>query len=125
MPGGVSSFPIRTGENDGLLELYMKCGFDIADSLCPAPMTKVSMKESRAVFGKKMTSWGGIPSLLMLKSSFSDYEFDKYLDEFFQVIGDGTRLVISIADTTPPDADFGRIEKLVKTAKAFGPVPGI
>ncbi|MFQ7550409.1 MAG: hypothetical protein ACLRMZ_09005 [Blautia marasmi] len=30
------------GENTGLMELYLKSGFDIADSICPAPMTKIS-----------------------------------------------------------------------------------
>ena len=113
------------GENDGLLDLYLKAEIDIADSLCPAPMTKVPMKESRSILGSRVTTWGGIPSLMMLKDSYSDYEYEKYLDEFFQVIGDGSRLIISIADTTPPDADFDRIVKLVKRAKEFGPVPGV
>lgn len=113
------------GENAGLLEHYLSADIDIADSLCPAPMTKVPMKESRRVFGKRITTWGGIPSLMMLPDSYSEYEYDRYLDEFFQSIGDGSRLIISIADTTPPDADFNRIVKLIKRAKAFGPVPGV
>ncbi len=29
------------GENIGLLEEYMACEFDIADSICPSPMTKL------------------------------------------------------------------------------------
>jgi uroporphyrinogen-III decarboxylase len=107
------------GENEGLLDVYLDCGFDIAESFCPAPMTRVSMKEAREVFGDRITVWGGVPSLLMLRESFTDYEFDKYFEEFFQAIGDGSRIIISIADTTPPDAEFSRIEKLLKKARGF------
>ncbi len=106
------------GENDGLLDLYRRSGIDIADSLCPAPMTRVPLRESRRILGDRVTTWGGIPSLMMLPGSYSDYDYDKYLDDFSASIGDGSRFIVSIADTTPPDADFGRIERLVRTVKA-------
>jgi hypothetical protein len=43
------------GENTGLLDLYVKSGFDVADSICPFPMTKNSLKEIRDIFGKALT----------------------------------------------------------------------
>jgi uroporphyrinogen-III decarboxylase len=111
------------GENDGLLELYLESDIDVAESLCPAPMMKLSVKETREVFGDKICIWGGIPSLMMLPGSYSDKAYDAFLYEFYQSIEDGSKLIISVADTVPPEADFNRIKKLIKTAKEFGPVP--
>ena len=44
------------GENTGLMELYLKSGFDIADSICPAPMTKISLEDTRRMFGLPVQS---------------------------------------------------------------------
>ena len=51
-----------------------------------------------------------------------DRTFYQYIDDMFQKIGDGRRVILNIADTTPPDAKFERIELLARLAKEFGPV---
>ena len=38
------------GENTGLLDHYLDCRFDIADSICPAPMTKLTLRQVREHF---------------------------------------------------------------------------
>lgn len=110
------------GENWGLLEEYVKSGMDVADSICPSPMTHYSLKEVRDVFGSKITIWGGIPSICLLDSQMSDYEFEKYMDETLASIGDGRNLIMGIADTTPPDARLDRILRTAEIIKSFGPV---
>ncbi|MGI6778611.1 MAG: uroporphyrinogen decarboxylase family protein [Acetivibrionales bacterium] len=110
------------GENKGLLEEYVKSGFDIADSICPAPMTSQSLKEVRDVLKDKITIWGGIPSAALLESSMSDKEFESFLDNTMQQIGDGKKMIFAIADTTPPDAKFERILRIAQKVKEFGRV---
>ena len=110
------------GENRGLLDKYLKSGFDIADSVCPAPMTSHTLKEVREVFDEKITIWGGIPSISVLENSMNDYEFDKYLDMTLESIGRGDHIIFSIADTTPVGAKFERIQRIAKKVKEFGPV---
>lgn len=110
------------GENSGLLGLYAESGIDVADSYCPAPMTKTTLKEAIASFGGRVTIWGGVPSVVFLEDSMSEYDFDRYLDMTMESIGDGRRMIIAIADSTPPAAKFERIEKLVKKTREFGPV---
>jgi hypothetical protein len=111
------------GENKGLLECYLESRIDIADSICPAPMTSLTLKEAREAFNGKITIWGGIPSISVLENSMSDYEFEAYLDRVFsEEIGRGDHLILSIADTTPPDAKCSRIEQIAKLAQEFGPV---
>lgn len=110
------------GENKGLLSAYVASKIDIADSICPAPMTSLSLREVREAFAGRITIWGGIPSISVLENSMSDYEFELYLNDIIEQAGVGDHLILSIADTTPPDAKFSRIEKIAKVARSFGPV---
>jgi uroporphyrinogen-III decarboxylase len=111
------------GENDGLLEHYMDSDIDIADSVCPAPMTKLSLKEHRNVFQDKITIWGGVPSVTVLINSMSDRKFEEFLDDFFtNQIGKGDHLILSVSDSVPPDAKFERIVRIAELCDEFGPV---
>ena len=110
------------GENTGLLELYLQSGIDIADSICPAPITNLTLKETKEAFGGKITIWGGIPFNIVLENSMGDYEFEKFLDMTLAGIGSGDHLILSIADTTPPAAKFERILRIAEKVKQFGPV---
>jgi hypothetical protein len=110
------------GENTGLLDCYLESGIDVADSICPTPMTKLTLKEVRDHFQGRITIMGGIPSVCLLKSSMTDHEFEAYLDSFFSDLGSGDHLILGVSDTTPPAADFGRIMRIGECVKAFGPV---
>jgi hypothetical protein len=111
------------GENKGLLPYFLKGRIDIADSVCPAPMTSLTLKEIREAFAGDITIWGGIPSISVLENSMSDYEFDAFLDDLFaKQVGSGDHLILSIADTAPPEMKFSRLEQISKRVKEFGPV---
>jgi hypothetical protein len=97
------------GENRQLLPLYPRSNFDIADSVCPAPMTKVPLRDYRKAFGQQITIWGGIPSIIVLKHSCSDADFRSYVDALLHESRPYNNLILSVADTLPPDADFDRI----------------
>jgi hypothetical protein len=108
------------GENDGLLQEYLDADIDIADSICPKPMTSLSLKQVRDSFGDNITIWGGLPSICVLEDSMNDLEFDRYLNKFFEELGEGKNIIISFADTTPPGAKFERIEKVAELVRKFG-----
>jgi len=97
------------GENQRLLPLLCACGFDVADSICPAPMTRVPLRDYRAAFGRSVTIWGGIPSVMTLRSSCGEAEFRAYVDGLIEETRPWNNLILSVADTLPPDADFSRI----------------
>ncbi len=105
------------GENEGLLPSFEKCRFDIADSVCPAPMTKVSIQKYREFFGRRTTIWGGIPSNMVLRNCTSDEEFESFVSDLINTCKPYDHLILSIADTTPPDADFNRILYLADMCK--------
>jgi len=110
------------GENTGLLPFYCQAGFDIADSICPAPMTNISLEETRKQFNGNTTIWGGIPSITVLKDSMSDNEFKNFIDTTLSNLGCGDHLVFSVADIVPPAADFDRLLYIQKKCREFGSV---
>ena len=107
------------GENSGLLEPYLDSEIDIADSICPVPMTKLNIRQVRDIFEGKITIMGGIPSVSLLKLSMSDKMFEHFLDDFFEMLGQGDHLILGISDTTPPAAEFGRLLEIKKRIETF------
>jgi hypothetical protein len=110
------------GENRDLLPLYPACGFDVAESVCPRPMTELTLAEIRKGMGPQTTVWGGVPSVALLDSSMSDKAFEIYLDELFGSLGAGERLILGVSDNVPPDANLARLERIKERVEAFGPV---
>jgi hypothetical protein len=107
------------GENSGLLGEYLAASIDIADSVCPSPMTRLTLREVRDAFAGRITIMGGIPSVALLGESLGAREFDAFVDEFFTDLGRGDHLILGISDTTPPAADFARIVRIGEIARTF------
>jgi hypothetical protein len=110
------------GENKRLLPLYPACGFDVAESFCPAPMTKVTLAEMLEGLRPKTTVWGGVPSVALLDDAMTDVVFARYLDELFASIGPGYHLILGVSDNVPPDANLARLAEIKRRVGAFGPV---
>jgi len=110
------------GENMGLLQYYIDSGIDIADSITPKPLTRLTYKEVRDFFRGRVTIMGGIPSVALLPDSISDKEYERLLNDFFSALGTGDHAIVGVSDTAPPDADFSRILKLKDMIEVFGPV---
>lgn len=110
------------GENRDLLRFYPDCGFDVAESVCPAPMTKCTLAEIRKGMGAKTTVWGGIPSVALLDDSMDETTFEAYLDDLFGSLGAGDHLILGVSDNVPPDVNLARMEEIKRRIEAFGPV---
>ena len=110
------------GESSGLLDLFLHSGMDIADSICPKPMTKLTLKDVRDAFAGRITIMGGMPSVALLPDSMPDADFETFLASFFEELGRGDHQILGISDTTPPDADFSRIVTIAQKVEQFGPV---
>jgi hypothetical protein len=111
------------GENQGLLDLMAESGMDIAEAICPQPMTKVSVTDVKRAFKGKITIFGGIPSVVLLENSMSDEEFERYLKRLFQEIAPGDRFILGVSDTTPPDAKFERLFRITDMVNEWGRLP--
>jgi len=111
------------GENQGLLDLIAESGMDIAEAICPQPMTKVTISEVKKSFKGKVTIFGGVPSVALLEQSMSDEEFERFMKNLFQEIVPGDRFILGISDTTPPDAKFERLFRITEMVQERGKLP--
>ena len=110
------------GENRLLLPFYPDSGFHVAESVCPSPMTQLTLKEFRDGVGGRFAVWGGVPAVALLEDAMSEREFAAYLDRMFGELGDGRGLILGVSDNVPPEADLGRLEEIGRRIEAFGPV---
>jgi len=110
------------GENRALLPLYPACGFDVAESVCPRPMTRCTLSEVRQGLGPHITVWGGLPSVALLDDAMDEASFEAYLDDLFGSLGAGDHLILGVSDNVPPDANLDRLERIKERVEAFGPV---
>ena len=110
------------GENHDLLPLYPDCGFDVAESVCPSPMTRCTLAQVRAGMGPKTAVWGGIPSVALMEESMGEAQFEEYLEQVFGELDTGERLIFGVSDNVPPAANLGRLERIRERIEAFGPV---
>ena len=112
------------GENCGLIDLLTGCGMDIAEALCPHPMTKLSFETYyRKWRAKGITIFGGIPSSILVPESCGEAEFDAYVKNIFTAVAPGDRFILGVADTTPPQAPIERLQRIGEIAKAHGRLP--
>lgn len=111
------------GENKGLLDLIPESGMDIAEAVCPQPMTKVTITEVKKAFKGKVTIFGGIPSVALLEESMSDEEFEEFMKNLLMEIVPGDRFILGVSDTTPPDAKFERLAWITEMVRERGRLP--
>ena len=110
------------GENEALTELLLDSGIDVAESICPAPMTKMSLAELRERWGTTVRICGGIPSVALLPDVFDNVAYRQFMDATFAELGSGAGLILGVADMVPADADLRRLEDTGRRVEAFGAV---
>jgi uroporphyrinogen-III decarboxylase len=96
---------------------------DIAEAVCPQPMTKVTITDVKKVFKSKITIFGGIPSVALLQESMPDEEFERFMKNLFKEIAPGDRFILGVSDTTPPDAKFERLLRITEMVQECGRLP--
>ena len=111
------------GENQGLLDLIAESGIDIAEAICPQPMTKVTVTDVKKAFKGKVTIFGGIPSVALLENSMSDRNLNQYMKKLFREIAPGDRLSWGSATRPRPNAKFERLLRITEMVKEWGTLP--
>lgn len=108
------------GENKGLLDLYLETGFDVADSVCPAPMTRNTLAELYEAFANRITIWGGIPSVLLCADSATDADFRRFIDDVIERYGKKSRLILGVSDMVTAEAKWDRLQYISDKVKGIG-----
>ena len=108
------------GENRRLVPLYLEAGFHVADSLCPAPMTRLPFADIRAAFGNQIAIWGGIPSVLLCPTSASVDEFKSFVDNLIESERGQSKLILGVSDMVTADCEWERLEYITERVHQSG-----
>ncbi len=113
------------GENQGLIDLIADSGMHVAEAVCCAPMTKIPIETyyERWCKSGKLTIMGGLIQSMLSPATSSLEELHAYLDRLFKNVSPGNRFILSIADTTPPNADFDRLAIIGERVEKEGRLP--
>jgi uroporphyrinogen-III decarboxylase len=109
-------------DSSHLLDLINYAGFDLAECFVTAPMVPVTLEQARSAWGSDVIIWGGIPSILLC-DSYSDEEFEKYMQNLFRVIAPGDGFILGVADNVMPETRFDRILRISEMVAAYGEYP--
>ena len=98
------------GENNQLLTLYKESGIDILQAVNVKPMVKNDYREIRESLRPDQVIMGGIPSIILLDTSFSESQFMDFLKEFRKDYKKGEPFILEVSDNVPPDANLNRLK---------------
>ncbi len=131
-PRGIPLATHCDGENRGLMELIRTSGVDAVESLCPYPMTSLTLEEYYERWGDDLCIIGGIPAEYLIAGQSSEQDLLDYLDYLLRAVAPGRHFIAGITDAVPPNADFDRLrrvhdffERNGRLPLASGPVPAI
>ncbi len=110
------------GEMRVLLAKLMECGVQVVEALTPKPMTSIDIGETRALWGDRVTMWGGLPSVI-LTETFTEGEYESYIEDLFRTIAPGDRFILGFGDNVPTDALFDRVVRIAHFWRDHGRYP--
>ena len=106
---------------NGLLDLAMETGMDVADCFACAPLVPQTLKQVRDAWGDKIIIWGGIPSTILVPSC-PEEQFQAYIESFADEISDGRAIIVGVSDNVMPGTSYNRISQMIQRVQAI--VPG-
>jgi len=110
------------GHNDGLMELILESGFDIAEAFTSPPMTNIGVAEARASWGDRITIWGGIASTMM-SISVPEEEFEAHVRQVLSEAVPGDHFILGTGDNVPTDSSLERVERVTELVEELGSYP--
>jgi len=110
------------GHNDGLMELILQSGFDIAEAFTPPPMTNIGVADARALWGDRITIWGGIASTMM-SLPVPQEEFEAHVRQVLCEAAPGDHFILGTGDNVPTDSSLKRIQRVTELVEDLGAYP--
>jgi len=107
------------GDNRGLLELILESGFDIAEAFTSPPMTEITVRDARQVWGERITIWGGIASTLF-RLDTSREQFEAQVLDILDSAKSSGHLILGTGDNVPTDGDLDRVRWVAWAVEEYG-----
>jgi uroporphyrinogen-III decarboxylase len=110
------------GHNDGLMDLILASGFDIAEAFTPPPMTNIGVAQARALWGDRITIWGGIASTMM-SLSVPEEKFEAHIRQVLKEAAPGDHFILGTGDNVPTDSSLERVRRVTELVEDLGSYP--
>ena len=110
------------GDMRGLLEKLMVCGVQVVEAVTPKPMTSIDIADTRRLWTDRVAMWGGLATVV-LTDTFSEDEFEAFLEDLFCAVAPGDRFILGFGDNVPTDASFGRVKRIAEFWAERGSFP--
>ncbi|MCZ7583641.1 MAG: hypothetical protein M5R36_10100 [Deltaproteobacteria bacterium] len=104
---------------DGLMELILDSGFDVAEAFTPPPMTNIDIADARRVWGNRVAIWGGLASILF-SLSIPDEVLEAHIRAQLAQMHPGDRFVLGMGDNVPTDSSLDRILRVQEIVEEQG-----
>jgi hypothetical protein len=105
-----------------IVELIERAGWDMVECFVTAPMVPLTLERARAVWGKRVIIWGGIPSSLLAPHVPED-TFRSYVERLFETVAPGDAFILGVADNVMPDSVIERIAWTSEAVERRGRYP--
>jgi hypothetical protein len=105
------------GESRKLLPQFLEAGFDVADSVCPHPMTSVRLEEFLDTFAGHTTVMGGIPAILLCRDSATTDDCRRFIDNLLEQHGRSSRFILGVSDMVTADAEWDRLQYITDSVR--------
>ncbi len=122
-PRGIPLATHCDGENRGLMELIRTSGVDAVESLCPYPMTSLTLEEYYQSWADDLCIIGGIPAEYLIAEQSSEQDLLDYLGYLLRAVAPGRNFIAGITDAVPPNADFDRLRRVHEFFEGNGRLP--
>ncbi|MFA5089370.1 MAG: uroporphyrinogen decarboxylase family protein [Candidatus Omnitrophota bacterium] len=102
-------------EMEALLGRVLQIGFDFADCLATEPLIKTPLSKYYEAWNKKITLWGGLPSIIF-DPSFPFDKFREHVDRTVNIAKNEGALIIGASDNVMPGAEWQRLLYVAEAA---------
>ena len=96
--------------------------YDMQECFATSPMVPCTLRQAREEFGNEVVIFGGIPSVI-LEPSYSDQQFEEYMDDLFRVIAPGDAIILGVADMVMPTSLIQRVRRISELVEERGSYP--
>ena len=107
------------GDNRKLLEPILDVGFDIGEAFTSPPMTHLTVRDAKRVWGDKMTIWGGITANLFTPEA-SREEFEAQVLDILDCARQQGQVILGTGDNVPTDGELERINWVTRAVEIHG-----
>jgi hypothetical protein len=100
-----------------------EAGFGMAETFTTHPQVSCTLEEARQAWGRQVIIWGGVASVLLDESTYSEAQFEQYMRQIFRTVAPGDAFILSVSDMVMPGMKVDRLKRITQMVEEWGDYP--